>query len=95
MRKEYDLSKLAWKRNPYAKRLKRQITIRLTDPFGMCELVRSFTSTDTFVVTPLVERLPSVPLGGDWTGRGESKARSIARRTSGCFWSVRASGHVG
>ncbi|MEE8585126.1 MAG: BrnA antitoxin family protein [Acidobacteriota bacterium] len=30
MRKEYDFSKA--KRNPYAKRLKRQITIRLDEP---------------------------------------------------------------
>jgi uncharacterized protein (DUF58 family) len=44
----------------------------------MCELVRSFTSTDTFVVTPVVDRLPALPLGGDWAGSGESKARSIA-----------------
>jgi len=29
MRKEYDLSKLKFKKNPYAKRLKKQITIRL------------------------------------------------------------------
>jgi predicted DNA binding CopG/RHH family protein len=29
MRNEYDLSKLRWKRNPYAKRLKRPVTIRL------------------------------------------------------------------
>jgi uncharacterized protein (DUF4415 family) len=29
MRKEYDLSKLKLKKNPYAKRLKKQITIRL------------------------------------------------------------------
>jgi uncharacterized protein (DUF58 family) len=54
------------------------LSIRLTDPFGMCELVRSFTSTDTFVVTPVVDRLPALPLGGDWAGSGESKARSIA-----------------
>lgn len=31
MRKQYDLMKLAWKRNPYARRLKRPVTIRL-DP---------------------------------------------------------------
>ena len=54
------------------------LSIRLTDPFGMCELVRSFTSTDPFVVTPVVEKLPALPLGGDWAGSGESKARSIA-----------------
>jgi len=29
MRKEYDFSKLKARRNPYAKRLKKQITIRL------------------------------------------------------------------
>lgn len=29
MRKEYDLSKLKLKKNPYAKKLKKQITIRL------------------------------------------------------------------
>jgi uncharacterized protein (DUF4415 family) len=29
MRKEYDLSKLKGRRNPYAKRLKKQITIRI------------------------------------------------------------------
>lgn len=29
MRREYDLSKLTWKRNPYSKRLKRAVTIRL------------------------------------------------------------------
>ncbi|MBC8551218.1 MAG: BrnA antitoxin family protein [Candidatus Brocadiales bacterium] len=29
MRKEYDLSKFRFKKNPYAKKLKKQITIRL------------------------------------------------------------------
>jgi len=29
MRKEYDLDKMKWRRNPYAKRLKKQITIRM------------------------------------------------------------------
>lgn len=29
MRKEYDFSKLKFKKNPYAKKLKKQITIRL------------------------------------------------------------------
>lgn len=29
MRKEYDLSRLHWKRNPYARRLKKVVTIRL------------------------------------------------------------------
>ena len=29
MRKQYDLTKLKWKPNPYAKRLKKLVTIRL------------------------------------------------------------------
>jgi uncharacterized protein (DUF4415 family) len=29
MKKEYDLEKMEWRRNPYAKRLKKQITIRM------------------------------------------------------------------
>jgi len=31
MRKEYDLSKMKSRRNPYASRLKRQVTIRMGD----------------------------------------------------------------
>ena len=54
------------------------LTIRLTDPFGMCELVRSFTSADTFVVTPATEPLATLTLGGEWTGSGDSRSRSIA-----------------
>jgi uncharacterized protein (DUF58 family) len=54
------------------------LTIRLTDPFGMCELQRSFSSRDTLVVTPPVQHLPSVALSGEWTGSGESRSRSLA-----------------
>jgi uncharacterized protein (DUF58 family) len=54
------------------------LTIRISDPFGMCELSRSFTARDTLVVTPVVQRLPAVPLGGDWAGSGDSRSRSVA-----------------
>lgn len=54
------------------------LTIRLTDPFGLCELHRSFHARDTLVVTPVVQRLPRVALGGDWAGSGDSRARSVA-----------------
>jgi uncharacterized protein (DUF58 family) len=54
------------------------LTIRLTDPFGMCELHRAFSARDQLTVTPLVQPLPSVPLGGEWTGSGDSRARSVA-----------------
>ena len=54
------------------------MSIRLTDPFGMCELHRAFSGRDTLVVTPPVQTLPVVPLSGEWTGSGESRSRSIA-----------------
>jgi uncharacterized protein (DUF58 family) len=54
------------------------LTVRLTDPFGLCELARSFTAADVLVVTPTVVTLPDVRLSGDWAGAGESRARSIA-----------------
>jgi uncharacterized protein (DUF58 family) len=52
--------------------------IRLTDPFGMCELTRFFTARDFLVVTPVIQPLPGVRLGGEWSGNGDSQARSIA-----------------
>jgi uncharacterized protein (DUF58 family) len=57
------------------------LTVRLTDPFGLCELTRGFSTSDMLVVTPQVVALPDVRLGGDWAGAGESRARSVA--TSG------------
>jgi uncharacterized protein (DUF58 family) len=54
------------------------LSIHLTDPFGMCELTRSFTSRDALIVTPVVEQLPIVHLGGEWAGSGESRARSVS-----------------
>ncbi|MCU1601882.1 MAG: hypothetical protein JWO22_2591, partial [Frankiales bacterium] len=54
------------------------LSVRLTDPFGLVELTRSFSSTDDLVVTPVVSPLPSIRLGGDWTGGGDATARSVA-----------------
>ena len=54
------------------------LTVRLLDPFGLCELHRSFTATDVLVVTPTVVPLPAVRLTGEWAGAGESSARSVA-----------------
>lgn len=54
------------------------LAIRLTDPFGMCELQRSFSTRDTLVVTPQVHALPVTQLTGEWAGSGESRARSVA-----------------
>lgn len=54
------------------------LTVRLSDPFGMCELERSFSDRSTLVVTPVVLPLPHVALGGDWAGSGDSRTRSVA-----------------
>ena len=53
------------------------LSVRLTDPFGLCELSRSFASTDDLVVTPVISPLPAVRLGGDWAGGGEGAARTV------------------
>jgi len=53
------------------------LTVKLADPFGMCELTRAFRHRDTLIVTPLVEPLPSVALGGEWSGSGDSHPSSV------------------
>ncbi|MGV9778694.1 DUF58 domain-containing protein [Streptosporangium sp. NPDC003464] len=54
------------------------LTIRISDPFGLVELTRSFSISDTLVVTPQVVALPHVRLSGEWTGGGDSRTRSVA-----------------
>jgi len=54
------------------------LRLRLADPFGMCELTRSFTATDPLVVVPRTWPLSAVQAGGQWAGSGESLARSAA-----------------
>jgi uncharacterized protein (DUF58 family) len=54
------------------------LTIRLTDPFGLCELTRSFPTIDHLVVIPQVVTLPMMRLPGEYAGAGESHARSVA-----------------
>lgn len=53
------------------------LTVRVTDPFGMVELRRSFSDTGTLIVTPVVHRLPPVRLVGEWSGSGESRPRAV------------------
>ncbi len=54
------------------------LAVRLTDPFGLCALTRSFTSTEKLVVTPAGSKLPAVRLAAERIGSGESRARSVA-----------------
>ena len=54
------------------------LSVRLGDPFGLCELTRSFASVDEFVVTPVMTPLPTIGLGGEWAGGGDTQARQVA-----------------
>ncbi|MGW6396918.1 DUF58 domain-containing protein [Streptomyces sp. NPDC055134] len=54
------------------------LQLRLTDPFGLCELSRSFSTYDTLTVIPRVETLPAVRLTGEAKGYGDGRNRSLA-----------------
>lgn len=53
------------------------LVVRLTDPFGLCELTRSFPSTDKLTVIPQVTPLPEIRLSGEYSGSGESRTRWV------------------
>jgi uncharacterized protein (DUF58 family) len=52
--------------------------VRLSDPFGLVQLERTFQSTSSLVVTPPVVGLPAIPLSGAWTGSGDNRPRAFA-----------------
>ncbi|MFJ2646965.1 DUF58 domain-containing protein [Streptomyces sp. NPDC087420] len=54
------------------------LQLRLSDPFGMCELTRSFSAYDTLTVIPRTEPLPAVRLAGEAAGLGDGRNRSQA-----------------
>ncbi|WP_406149861.1 DUF58 domain-containing protein [Streptomyces sp. NBC_01012] len=54
------------------------LQLRLSDPFGMCELSRSFSAYDTLVVIPRTEPLPALRLTGAASGYGDGRQRSLA-----------------
>jgi uncharacterized protein (DUF58 family) len=54
------------------------LQLRLSDPFGMCELTRSFSAFDTLTVIPRTEALPAVRLSGEASGYGDGRQRSLA-----------------
>jgi hypothetical protein len=54
------------------------LKLRLSDPFGLVELDRSFTAADRLTVTPAIVPLPHGRLVGSWSGGGESLARTVA-----------------
>ncbi len=54
------------------------MTVRLSDPFGLIELTRTFHARSALVVTPRVTPLPPIPLSGVWTGSGDNRPRAFA-----------------
>jgi uncharacterized protein (DUF58 family) len=54
------------------------LSVRLSDPFGMVELNRTFSATTSLVVIPRVVPLPPIPLSGAWTGSGDNRPRAFA-----------------
>ncbi|MDI3417559.1 DUF58 domain-containing protein [Streptomyces luteolus] len=54
------------------------LQLRLSDPFGMCELTRSFSAYDTLTVIPRVTPLPAVRLSGEAAGYGDGRRRALA-----------------
>jgi uncharacterized protein (DUF58 family) len=54
------------------------LQLRLTDPFGMCELTRSFSTYDTLTVIPRVDPLTPVRFSGEAKGYGDGRQRSLA-----------------
>ncbi|MER7826114.1 MULTISPECIES: DUF58 domain-containing protein [unclassified Streptomyces] len=54
------------------------LELRLTDPFGLVELTRSFSAYDTLTVIPRTEPLPVVHLTGQSNGYGDGSRRSLA-----------------
>ena len=56
------------------------LRLRLSDPFGLVELARSFSTLDRLTVTPVVHSLPSIRLAGSWDSGGESTSRAVFSR---------------
>ncbi|MFC9299228.1 DUF58 domain-containing protein [Streptomyces sp. NPDC057011] len=54
------------------------LQLRLTDPFGLVELTRSFSTYDTLTVIPRTEPLSPLHLAGESSGYGDGSRRSLA-----------------
>ena len=54
------------------------LRLRVSDPFGLCEVARRFAGTDQLVVVPQAHPLGPVGAGGRWSGTGDSLSRSAA-----------------
>jgi uncharacterized protein (DUF58 family) len=56
------------------------LRLRLSDPFGMVDVTRSFTATSTFVLTPEIHPLPGPMLPRSWDSGENAGSHSIGNR---------------
>ena len=56
------------------------LRLRLTDPFGLLDITRSFLATSTFLVAPIVEPLPGLVLPRSWDAGDNASSNSIGIR---------------
>ncbi|MBZ4318726.1 DUF58 domain-containing protein [Streptomyces huiliensis] len=54
------------------------LRLRLTDPFGMCEVTRGFGARAMLTAVPYCEPLPPLRVAGDAAGRGDGSLRTLA-----------------
>ncbi|MBA3490407.1 MAG: DUF58 domain-containing protein, partial [Longispora sp.] len=54
------------------------LVIQVSDPFRMCTVTRHFPTNDFLTVMPEIKPLPQLSLTGEYSGSGESRARSVA-----------------
>src|SRR5579859_1559856 len=54
------------------------LRVRVADAFGLVEISRSFTSTNTLVVTPKIVTLPASTAPAGWLGEGDGGMRTIS-----------------
>lgn len=53
------------------------LLVRTVDPFGFVERRRPWGEPSYLTVTPTIEPLPPLPLGGGWAGSGDNLSRSF------------------
>jgi uncharacterized protein (DUF58 family) len=53
------------------------LSVRLADPFGFCQILRTFSATSHLCVLPEIVPLPAGRLGGQWSAGGDSRQQGI------------------
>jgi uncharacterized protein (DUF58 family) len=53
------------------------LSVRLADPFGFCQILRTFSVTDRLSVLPATVALSATRLGGAWNAGGETRQRGM------------------